>query len=79
VKVRQWPKVLQWLDLVLLRQWPEEELTEAVTHAFLYALRHMTSLSKFPCVHQFSLADICASRDVVNFRRTTSRAASWRF
>ena len=24
-KVRQWPKVLQWLDLLLLKQWLEED------------------------------------------------------
>ena len=25
VKARQWSKVLRWLDLLLLRQWPEED------------------------------------------------------
>jgi len=74
VKLRQWPKVSHWLDLLLLRQWPEKELTEAVTRALLSTLRRMTSLLKFPGLHEFSLTNFCVSCDVANFRRTTSGA-----
>jgi len=57
VKVRQWSKVLQWLDLLLLKQWLKEELTEPGNQATIYALRHMTSLSKFPVRLEFSLVN----------------------
>jgi len=62
--------------LVTIQAVAQEELTEAVTRDFLYTLRRMTSLSKFSCFHESSLAKFYASRDVVNFRRTTLRAAS---
>ena len=62
--------------LLLLQQWPVEELTEAVIPASTYTLRRTTSLSKFPGFRKFSLANFCSSCEVANFRRVLLRGDS---
>ena len=62
--------------LLLLQQWPVEELTEAVILASTYTLRRTRSLSKFPGFREFSLANFGASCEVANFRRFLLRGDS---